>query len=133
MPETVRVTGLAQTVRTLERYGADVQDLKAAFTRIGRLVVTKAEARVPRGDKETLARSIRQGKNKNKAVVRAGGARAPYAGFRHYGGAIPRHNSTARTHGAGRHFLSIPADDTQPEAIRLIHEDLERIAKALGL
>lgn len=120
MAQTVRVTGLREAVRALEKYGADAEDLKAAFAEITKLVQTKADRRVQR-DTGALAATIRPSKTKNKAVVRAGGARVPYA---------PRAHWSADQ---GTRFLSEPADETVPEALRLIEKELSEIAHDLGL
>lgn len=78
----VRVGGLAKTVRALERAGADAQDMKALMHKLGMLVVNAAQ---PPSASGRLAATVRAGRGKTKAVVRAGGARAPYAGVIHYG------------------------------------------------
>jgi hypothetical protein len=49
---------------------------------VGMVVVRAASAPVRSGK---LEGTIRAGRGKTKAVVRAGGARAPYAGVIHYG------------------------------------------------
>lgn len=78
----VNVKGLTKTVRALERAGADAQDMKSLMHEIGNIVVRAAQPPQVSG---VLAGTIRAGKGKTKAVVRAGGARAPYAGVIHYG------------------------------------------------
>lgn len=83
----VRVTGLSKTVRNLGRAGVGAQDLKQLMHDIGMLVVRAAKLPVRSG---RLNATLRAGKGKTKAVVRAGGARAPYAGVINYG--WPAHN-----------------------------------------
>ncbi len=78
----VRVTGLSRTVRQLTKAGADAADLKDLMHSVGTLVVRAANPPVLSG---VLAGTVRAGKGKTKAVVRAGGARTPYAGVIHYG------------------------------------------------
>lgn len=78
----VRITGLNQTLRKLSQAGADAQDMKALMHEIGMLVVNAASPPVLSG---ALKGSLRAGRGKTKAVVRAGGARIPYAGVIHYG------------------------------------------------
>lgn len=78
----VRIEGLNRTVRALSKAGADAQDMKDLMHEIGMLVVTAAQP--PRAS-GTLAGTIRAGRGKTKAVVRMGGARAPYAGVQEYG------------------------------------------------
>ncbi|MCU1530122.1 MAG: hypothetical protein JWP75_3885 [Frondihabitans sp.] len=78
----VRITGLNKTIRALSKAGADAQDMKDLMHDIGMLVVNAAQPPVASG---TLAGTIRAGYGKTKAVVRAGGAKAPYAGVIEYG------------------------------------------------
>jgi len=81
-PGRIRVSGLRKTVRALEQAGADAQDMRRLMHELGQTVVAAAQ---PPWMSGTLAGTIRAGKGKTKAVVRAGGARAPYAGVVHYG------------------------------------------------
>lgn len=78
----VRVQGLRKTLRALEAAGAASDDMKDLMHDIGMLVVNAAHAPHRTG---RLAATVRAGRGKTKAVVRAGGARAPYAGVVHYG------------------------------------------------
>ncbi len=80
----LRVVGLRTSLRQLERAGASAADMRDAMHRIGALVARAAAPRAPRVS-GALAGTIRPGRGKTKAVVRAGGARVPYAGVRHYG------------------------------------------------
>lgn len=80
----LRVTGLRSTFRSLQDAGASAEDLKNLMAVLGALVVQDAQPRARR-DTGALAGSIRAGRGKTKAVVRAGGARIPYAGVQHYG------------------------------------------------
>lgn len=80
--QRIRVTGLSQTLRQLSAAGASADDLKDLMVSIGEIVVRAA---TPPEDSGTLASTLRTGRGKTKAVVRAGGARAPYAGVIHYG------------------------------------------------
>lgn len=81
----VRVEGLRETVRTLEKFGVAVTDLKAAFKRIGTNVANDASNRAPKLTGR-LSASIKPSNTKNKSVIRAGSSRIPYAGVIHYGG-----------------------------------------------
>lgn len=78
----VRVEGLSRSMRALTKAGADAQDMKDLMHSIGSIVVDAADAPAKSG---ALAGTIRAGRGKTKAVVRAGGARTPYAGVIHYG------------------------------------------------
>lgn len=90
-PGRVRVRGLSRSLRSLERAGADATDMRDLMQSIGQIVV---DAAAPPSVSGNLAGTIRAGRGKTKAVVRAGGARAPYAGVTHYG--WPARNITAR-------------------------------------
>lgn len=81
-PVRLRVTGLRNTLRDLERAGADTEDMKELIHGLGMIVVRAAQAPTLSG---RLQDTIRAGRGKTKAVIRAGGARAPYAGVIHYG------------------------------------------------
>lgn len=78
----VRIEGLGRTLRAMSKAGADAQDMKNLMHDIGMLVVNAANPPELSG---RLAGSLRAGRGKTKAVVRAGGARVPYAGVIHYG------------------------------------------------
>ena len=81
-PNGVRVKGLKKTLRHLEKAGADAEDMRDLMHKLGKIV---ADAAQPPSASGTLADTIRPGRGKTKAVVRAGGAKAPYAGVIHYG------------------------------------------------
>ena len=89
----IEVEGLRQLIRKLEQAGAEVSDLKQAFNRIGNIVVYEAKSIAPKRS-GALASTIRAANNKNKAVIRAGGARIPYAMPIHWG--WPRRNIEAQ-------------------------------------
>jgi hypothetical protein len=78
----IRVEGLSKLVRQLNKAGADSSDLKDTMHAIGQAVVNSAAVPVRTG---RLKATLRAGKGKTKAVVRMGGARAPYAGVIEYG------------------------------------------------
>lgn len=80
----VRVTGLQQTIRALQRLGVSVDDLKGAIAPITNKVVADAQALTPVRTGRLRA-SIRGSKAKNKSVIRGGTARVPYASFVEFG------------------------------------------------
>lgn len=79
-----RVQGLSQVVRALQQMGAEVDDLKAAFSKIAERGAEAAAAAAPRKSGR-LASDIRGNRAKSKAVVTAGRASVPYAGPINYG------------------------------------------------
>lgn len=78
----VRIDGLNAVVRKLNKAGADAGEMRDLMHQVGSIVIGGAHAPVLSG---TLSGTLRAGRGKTKAVVRAGGARAPYAGVVHYG------------------------------------------------
>lgn len=123
MASGVQVKGLRETIRSLERFGVQVADLKAAFRKVGNLVVDEAKPRTnPLTGK--LAGSIRASNTKNKAVIRAGGARIPYAGVIHYGG----------YHGiAGKHFLTDAIEAKKGQGVQVLEQELRGLIRSLDL
>jgi len=106
----VRIEGLGQTMRALTKAGADAQDMKDLMHALGMLVVNAANPPVKSG---ALDATMRAGRGKTKAVVRAGGAKTPYAGVVHYG--WPQHNIEAQP------FLQTALDAQRTQ----IFDDLE--------
>lgn len=84
MADAVRVTGLRETVRDLQRIGIQVSDLTSVMHDVGSMVADAAKP-LTRPKSGALAGNIRPSRTKTKAVVRAGGARIPYAGVQHFG------------------------------------------------
>lgn len=117
MADGVRITGLKETVRNLERLGVDVRDLKDAFGEISQEVATESRhiVRVATG---ALQATIRPARTKNKAVVRAGNATSvPYAGVLNYG----------RDGLAGDQFLTGPANANPDAKAAAIERNLDRL------
>lgn len=79
----IRVEGLAKTLKALSAAGTASEEMRDLMHSIGNIVVSAAHP--PVGPTGRLAGSVRAGRGKTKAVVRAGGARVPYAGVIHYG------------------------------------------------
>jgi HK97 gp10 family phage protein len=120
----LEITGLRETIRNLEKYGAEVSDLKAAFRTIGNIVVDEARSRAPKVS-GALASSIRPSNTKNKSVVRVGSARVPYAGVIHFG--------WPRRHIQENQFLYSAAEAKQGQVLEALSRELEAIASSLGL
>lgn len=120
----VEVQGLRETVRSLERLGTEVQDLKDAFKRIGNIVVDEAQARAPKKS-GALAASIKASNTKNKSNIRAGSAKVPYAGVHEWG--WPSHNIT------GTHYLTGASQAKQGEVIQALNVELGDLIRKLDL
>lgn len=117
-PSGVYVEGLRETVRNLERFGVEVADLKEAFVEIADQVATEGRRIVPT-DSGRLAASIKPAKTKNKAVVRSGSARVPYAGVINYG--WPSRGIRAAD------FLTGPANRNPERYAEAINDNLRRL------
>lgn len=120
---TTKVHGLRETVRSLERLGVEAQDLKAGFRRIGNIVVAEAKVLVPVRTGRLL-NTIKASNTKNKSVVRAGSARAPYAGVIHYGG---YHNIEPHP------YLTTATDHKRSQVIQALDEELNTLMNRLDL
>lgn len=121
---TIRVTGLRETIRTLEQLGVQVADLKEAMTRIGTLVGREAYT-LARKKSGRMAGSIRPGRAKSKAIIRAGRAGLPYVGVQHYG--WPGHGITPNP------FLTDAAENKQREAVTELSDSLNSLIRKLDL
>ena len=107
MPRPVlEVRGAREFRRTLKAAGADLEDLKRANAEAGAIVATRGRGIAPRVTGR-LAASIRPGRAVASAVVRAGGARVPYA--------APIHWGWARRNIRPQPFLLEAADDTREQ------------------
>ena len=80
----VQVRGLDDTLKAIRRAGEGSEDMRELMHSVGSVVAGTARTLAPVASGR-LSGSIRAGRGKTKAVVRAGGARAPYSGVRHYG------------------------------------------------
>lgn len=80
----VEVEGLRKALREMEKLGVDVEDMKDVFAGIADEASRVMEGLTPRAS-GALRASIRGNRAKNKAVVRIGKARVPYAGPINYG------------------------------------------------
>jgi HK97 gp10 family phage protein len=120
---TIRVEGLKEAVKKLNRLGVEDQDLKAGFKKAGNVVVDESRTLVPVLSGKLL-NSIRASNTKNKSIVRAGGARIPYAGVIHWGG---YHDIEAT------HFLTEALDNKRAQVLTAIEEELDALIKRLNL
>ena len=118
----IRVEGLSRVLRNLAKAGVDSTDMKDAMHRIGQAVVNSANVPVRTG---RLKSTLRAGKGKTKAVVRMGGARAPYAGVIEYGW---------RARGiSGTGAVSAARDARRSESERMIRDAIEDLLRKNNL
>ncbi len=118
----VRVDGLRELNRALGKAQADAGDQKELMHELGMIVVRAARPPVLNGD---LAASIRAGRGKTKAVIRAGGARAPHAAVQHYG--WPAHNIEPKP------FLTDALTSRTAEIVEAFDKGMGEILRKNGL
>lgn len=104
MADALKVEGAARLRRDLARAGVDLNDLKAVHRQVAALVAAAAD---PPRRSGRLAASVRPGATRRAAIVRAGGARVPYAGPIHWG--WPKRGIKARP------FIAAAAQDTEAQ------------------
>lgn len=80
----IKVTGLRELVRNMERAGVEAQDIKEIMFGAGEIVAKRA-AQIAPVRTGRLVGNIRVGKAKNKASIKVGSARVPYARFVYFG------------------------------------------------
>lgn len=114
----LRIEGLGKTLRAMEAAGAESENMRDLMHALGMVVVQAANPPVLTG---TLAATLRAGRGKTKAVVRAGGARAPYAGVAHYG--WPARNIPANE------FLTNALQRTRPQILAGLNQGLGDLLK----
>lgn len=122
----VYVRGIRETVRALEAAGAQAQDLKNIFERAG--AVVERAAKVPERTGR-LERSVRITKTKNRAAIRAGGKRVPYAVANHYGRYFP----TTGTRVEGSFFFKKAIQEKRGQVLNIIVSGLEKLFKKYDL
>lgn len=118
------VTGLRETVRDLERFGVEVEDLKDAFGAISGEIVEEARGRIKVATGAAQA-TIRPARTKNKAIVRAGTASVVHPAILNYG--WPDHNVEADE------FLTGPANEDPEDKARKIETNLEALIRRYDL
>jgi HK97 gp10 family phage protein len=116
----VKVTGLSNLTRTMRAAGRDLDDLKAANERVGLIVSSRARADAPRQSGK-LASTVRGARATRKAVVRAGGAKAPYARYVEFGTRKMR----------ARPYLRKAAVETRPQWLSEYEHEVDRIIRSI--
>jgi len=121
---SVKVEGLNKTVRALQRFGAEVADLKDVFSSISAEGARLASGFAPKRSGK-LSSTIRGNKAKNKAVVIAGRARVPYAGAINYG--WPKRGIAASL------FMQRADAALAPRAVEMLEAGLDEAVRKAGL
>lgn len=122
--ENVRfeIRGLRETVKHLQKAGARSEDLKEVMVAISSIVISAAHPPVLSGD---LRGTVRPSQTKNKAVVRAGSKRTPYAGPIHFG--------WRKRNIRPQRFLTEAIQKTQSEVLKTLDDGLGKILQKEGL
>lgn len=119
-----KVTGLKEVVAGLRDAGAEMADLKAAFSAIARRGADLAAQAAPRRSGR-LAASIRGNRAVSKAVVVAGRATVPYAGAINYGWA-KRNIEPAL-------FMQKADQRLRPYAVQQLEDEINQVIGKRGL
>lgn len=119
----IEISGLTETLRALSKAGADSEDMKDLMHSVGSIIVDGAKPHVPVRT-GALSASLRAGRGKTKAVVRAGRALVPYAGVIHYG--YPKRNIEPTM------FLVKSMQANRGAAIQRVEEGLNELLKKNG-
>jgi hypothetical protein len=114
----VRVEGMRRLRAELRRADIDLADLREVNLAAARTVAAAATPRAPRRS-GMLAASTRPGATRTTGVVRAGGARVPYAGVVHWG--WPARHIPAQP------WLTQAAEATEPVWVGHYWAELERV------
>lgn len=115
---TLKVEGLRDTIKSLEKSGTSVDDLKDLMASLSLIVIQAASPPVQSG---SLSGSMRPGRAKNRAVIRAGTAAVPYAGPIHYG--------WLKRNIRPQPFLDEALQKTYPEILEAFDNELSEIFK----
>lgn len=114
---------MRQTIRSLQNAGVEVNDLKGASKKAGNVVVDESKTLVPELTGR-LMNSIRASNTKNQSIVRAGGAKVPYAGVIHWGG---YHNIEPHP------FLTEALNNKNQEVLTVYEQELAALLNRLNL
>lgn len=121
---TIRVQGLTQMRKALDRAGAGATDMRDALGRIATAVEPDYKRRTP-AKSGRLRGSYRVGKSKAKAVIYVGSRAAPHAGPINYGWR-KRNISPA-------HFVAQGDATAGPKAATQLEHELSQLFDQLGL
>jgi hypothetical protein len=122
--------GLRTTVAALEAAGADAQDMKEVFRKAANVVYHRVQPPVLTG---RLKKSMRVGVLKNKATIKLGGAKVPYAARIEYGVNLHHKTSSKTTKIPGHFFLREAVRQGRHQALTTIVEGLTELFHKHGL
>lgn len=129
----VQVRGGRRLRSTMKKAGMDVKQLTTINKEAATIVAGAAKVRAPIGKPSrkrgrgrpkaggALKNSIRPGATTRAAVVRAGGARVPYANPQHWG--------WPKRHIKAKYFMSSAAKQTEPIWVKQYEHKMKRVIK----
>lgn len=121
----IEVKGLTQALRAMNKAGTSSESMRDLMHSTGEIVASAARQRAPVAS-GALRDSIRAGRGKTKAVVRAGTARrVPYAAWAHYG--VPQRNIRPTM------FMVQALDQTRTKATNHIEQGIKDLLTKSGL
>lgn len=125
----VDVDGVDKVIAALTSFRVRARDLSSAWQDIGQEVKRDAVVIAPvlTGRLES---SIRAGRTKSRAIVRAGNAAIEYAGVIHYGGYTP---PGAHSEIVGQPFLVIAVQQNRGYAIERLNQEISHLIRSRGL
>lgn len=116
--QPVKIEGLQQAIRALQRYGAEAEELKDSMQRVGQRAVRQAKANAPYRSGRLQA-SIRQSRAKASVTIRSGNNGAlRYATFNEFGTSKMR----------GTKYVTRAVQANQGYAVSQIEQELQRLA-----
>ena len=118
----VRVEGLRKVIRSVEKLGVDVEDLRSVFTRIGARALSTANAGTPVRT-GALKATNKASKRKNSVYLYSGTKRVNYAIYPHYG----------TVHQPATYYLSNVVQKDGPWAVEQLDKELATLIKKAGL
>lgn len=128
----IEIDGLNGAIRGLKSLGVDVADLKDVFQEIGTEGRDVMSAFIT-SRSGALVRSLKPARAQNKAVVRGGGARVPYAGAQQWGWGASNSGAGIRGSFAGQHFFEKTDAVMEPRAEQLIVDGVEDLIRRYDL
>lgn len=119
-----QVEGLNRLVRDLQSLGVEVDDLKAAFSKIAAEGAERASQYAPKRTGK-LASDVRGNRAKSKAVVTSGRAAIKYAGPINYG--WPKRGIEPAL------YLQKADESMQPIALQMLEDEINKQIRSRGL
>jgi HK97 gp10 family phage protein len=113
------VKGLNQLVRSMNKAGIDLTELKDANKAAGEIVARRGQTNAPTRT-GALRRSVKAARQARRAQVKAGGGRVRYARYVEFGG-----------RGRAQPFLYPAAAQTKPQWLKAYEADLTKIINSI--